>query len=182
MLAQFARWFQPSHSMLESNALYIALVSQSRQPFFYEHFGVADSLDGRFDMIVLHLFLYTGRLTASDNPEWHETANEIVDIMMNDMDRSLREIGVGDMSVGKKVKKMAHALNGRFTIYTDALIDDAALTDALTRNVYRGAPPDAAHVQKLAAYVREAIDVLAKSDEAALKTGAINWPSPALIE
>lgn len=177
MLAQFARWFQPSHTLLESHDLYIALVRQSRQPFFYSDYAVADSLDGRFDMIVLHLFLYTQALTQSADPALHETANELVDIMMNDMDRSLREIGVGDMSVGKKVKKMAHALNGRFTIYTDALQDEASLHDALTRNVYRGAPTDPSHVQKLATYVQAAVAALARTDEVALKTGAVSWPT-----
>lgn len=178
MLAQFARWFQPSNAMLESHRLYIALVSQSRQPFFYEQLGVADSLDGRFDMIVLHLFLYTQAFKRFDEPAMHETANELVDIMMTDMDRSLREIGVGDMSVGKRVKKMADALNGRFTVYGEALDDDAALCDALARNVYRSEQADAPEISKLAAYVQAAANMLASADEATLKTGAVNWPNP----
>ncbi|WP_374466727.1 ubiquinol-cytochrome C chaperone family protein, partial [Ferrovibrio sp.] len=92
-------------------ALYRAIVAQSRQAGFYREHGVPDSLDGRFDMIVLHSFLVMRRLRrigAAAEP----LSQQLFDLMFADMDSNLREIGVGDLSVGKKVKAMAQAFYG----------------------------------------------------------------------
>jgi cytochrome b pre-mRNA-processing protein 3 len=115
--------------------LYDAIVAAARQPHFYENGGVPDTLDGRFDLIVLHLFLVLERMEG----ETAGSRQKLIDYFFLDMDRSLREIGVGDLSVGKKVRKMAEAFYGRITTYTRAMErDEAALIEALQRNVFAG--------------------------------------------
>lgn len=120
--------------------LYGSAVSAARDPSLYTAFGVPDTLDGRFDMIALHVVLLIRRLQALPDPG-RAVAQAVFDAMFNDMDRSLREMGVGDLSVGKKVKKMWTALHGRAQAYGAALdcADSLALNEALVRNVWRGA-------------------------------------------
>jgi cytochrome b pre-mRNA-processing protein 3 len=121
--------------------LYDAIVAAARQPHFYENGGVPDTLDGRFDLIVLHLFLVLERMEA----ETEGSRQRLIDYFFLDMDRSLREIGVGDLSVGKKVRKMAEAFYGRITTYTKAIEQgEAALVEALQRNVFAGESNSAA--------------------------------------
>ena len=176
MFAQFARWFKPSATTTQAHALYIALVRQARQPFFYTHAGVPDTVDGRFDQILLHCFLLTHRLRQEpDHPEAARTAAAITDRFFDDMDRSLREMGVGDMSVGKKIKKMADALNGRFVTYEKALADKEELAFAITRNVYGTAQADADKVSQLADYVLSTHEALARQSVDSLLQGQIIW-------
>ncbi len=120
--------------------LYVAAVAAARDPFLYTAVGVADTLDGRFDLVGLHTFLVIRRLQAQPRPG-PDLAQAVFDAMFNDMDVNLREMGVGDLSVGKKVKVMWEAFNGRATAYASALDagDAAALQAALLRNVWRGA-------------------------------------------
>jgi cytochrome b pre-mRNA-processing protein 3 len=138
--------------------IYDLIVEQSRRPEFYRDLGVADSLDGRFDMLSLHAMLVMRRLKA--NPEGGgEIGQALFDHMFTDMDLSLREIGVGDLSVGKKVKQMSSAFLGRVVAYENGLADmesDTELVGALIRNVYRDEAPDEVVSERLASYVRKA--------------------------
>jgi cytochrome b pre-mRNA-processing protein 3 len=115
-------------------ALYEAIVAAARQPQFYADMDVPDTVDGRFDMITLHMFLVLDRLKEGE----HEaTRQNLTDVFFRDMDRSLREMGVGDLSVGKKVRKMAEAFYGRLLAYKSAANEGLdALAAALTRNIY----------------------------------------------
>src|SRR5690242_9073061 len=88
-------------------ALYGAIVAQARAPAFYMNYGVPDTLDGRFELLVLHAFLYFRRLKREPAAEAGEAGQAVFDLMFLDMDRSLRELGVGDLSVPKKIKRMA---------------------------------------------------------------------------
>jgi cytochrome b pre-mRNA-processing protein 3 len=116
-----------------ARALYEAIVAAARRTTFYEDMGVPDTVDGRFDMIVLHLFVVLDRLKG----EHQNLQQAITDEFFKDMDRSLREMGVGDLSVGKKVRKMAEAYAGRIQAYGEAAAkDDEALLAAVQRNVY----------------------------------------------
>jgi cytochrome b pre-mRNA-processing protein 3 len=136
--------------------LYDAIVAAARQPIFYEKWGVPDTLDGRFDVIVLHMFLVLERLKGGAE----ETRANLIDYFFLDMDRSLREMGVGDVSVGKKVRKMAEAFYGRLTAYSDAVgKSEEALITSLTRNLYAG--QEAEHVADVAAWVAAARRLLA---------------------
>ena len=123
--------------------IYELIVAQSRRPEFYRDLGVADTLDGRFDMLTLHAMLILRRF-KSEPDRTAKTGQDLFDHMFFDMDRSLREIGVGDLSVGKRVKQMSSAFLGRVVAYEQGFADPGGgLEDALIRNVYRDHAPDA---------------------------------------
>ena len=132
----------------------VLVVAQARRPDFYAARHVPDSVDGRFDMLALHLFLMLDRLR--DEPAARRLAQELADAFVRDMDVNLREMGVGDLSVGKKVRGHAAALYGRLAVYRTAFAqpDDAALTDAIQRNIYRSDAPASPDARALAAYAR----------------------------
>lgn len=125
--------------------LYGTVVSAARNPWFYETLGVADTLDGRFDLLGLHAFMMIRRIRRIP-PPGPDLAQAVFDAMFSDMDVNLREMGVGDLSVGKRVRAMWEAFHGRAQAYETAMAagDNAALAAALTRNVWRGAAPDGA--------------------------------------
>ena len=133
--------------------LYGAAVAAARAPVFYTDLGVPDTLDGRFDLVGLHVFLLIRRLRALP-PPGADLAQAVFDAMFHDMDMNLREIGVGDMSIAKKVKQMWEAFHGRAAAYATALAagDAVALEAALARNVWRGAarPGQAAALARVA--------------------------------
>jgi cytochrome b pre-mRNA-processing protein 3 len=108
---------------------------------------VPDTLDGRFDLVALHTFLVIHRLRDAADPG-PTLAQAVFDAMFSDMDHNLREIGVGDLSVGKRMRAMWEAFHGRSRVYAAAIgaADRAALEAALARNVWRGAAPDGAAV------------------------------------
>ena len=115
--------------------LYEAIVASARQEKFYTEMDVPDTLDGRFDMIVLHLFLVLDRLRG----EAGDMKQKLTDVFFKDLDRTLREMGVGDLSVAKKIRPMAEAFAGRIKAYALALEQgDETLIGALRRNVYAG--------------------------------------------
>lgn len=124
--------------------LYGAAVTAAREPFLYTGLGVPDTLDGRFDMVALHTFLVIRRLKR-EPPPGPALAQAVFDAMFSDMDVNLREMGVGDLSVGRKVRVMWEAFHGRAAAYSAAMEagDMAMLEAALERNVWRGKPaPD----------------------------------------
>jgi cytochrome b pre-mRNA-processing protein 3 len=130
--------------------LYGAAVAAARDPFLYTAVGVPDTLDGRFDMVGLHTFLLIQRLKREAAPG-PALAQAVFDAMFSDMDVNLREMGVGDLSVGRKVRVMWEAFHGRAAAYSAAMAagDMAALDAALERNVWRGKPPPAETVRAL---------------------------------
>ncbi len=125
--------------------LYSAAVAAARDPWFYTALGVPDTLDGRFDLIALHVFLLIHRLQDAPIPG-PALAQAVFDAMFSDMDNNLREIGVSDLSIGKRVRAMWEAFHGRAKAYTSAILaaDADALADALARNVWRNAAPEGA--------------------------------------
>lgn len=117
--------------------LYSKAVAAARQPYFYADLGVPDTLDGRFDMVGLHAFLLIRRL--SDEPGGQPVAQALFDAMFNDMDVNLREMGVSDLSVGRKNKVMWEAFHGRSNVYSEAMeLGPEALAEALERNLWPG--------------------------------------------
>ena len=126
-------------------ALYGAAVAAARDPYFYADLGVPDTLDGRFDLVGLHVCLLIRRLRALPDPR-PTLAQAVFDAMFSDMDINLRELGVGDLSVGKRVRAMWEAFHGRAAAYDAALdaADPAVLEAALARNVWRGGPAEGA--------------------------------------
>ena len=126
-------------------ALYTAAVAAARDPWAFEALDVPDTLDGRFDMVGMQVFLVVHRL-HTEGKAGKDLAQAVFDAMFADMDTNLRELGVGDMTVAKKVKAMWEAFHGRSTAYAAAIDsgDTAGLASALERNVWRmEAPPGA---------------------------------------
>ncbi|RMD62930.1 MAG: hypothetical protein D6826_06210 [Alphaproteobacteria bacterium] len=163
-----------------ARALYAALVAQARQPHFYARWGVPDTLDGRFDLIALHAFLLLHRL-QQEHPHSKGLAQALLDTIFTDMDSNLREMGVGDLGVGRRVKRMAQGLYGRIAAYDEALSGPPeALEAALRRNLYGTvAVPDPACVEAMAGYVRAQAAHLKTQDYATLATGTVNFDGPA---
>jgi len=135
-----------------AHGLYAAIVVRARTAEFYSGLGVPDTLDGRFDMIVLHMFLVLERL-RSGNKAGRHLSQALFDLMFRDMDRSLREIGVSDHAIGRRIKQMISAFYGRMQAYGEAGDDPARLAEAVRRNVYREQSSDPAALSRLAGYM-----------------------------
>lgn len=167
-----------------ANALYLALVAQARQPIFYLSFGVPDTLDGRFDMIALHAFLLLHRLKMAQGHEFGslpaDLSQEVFDLMFADMDRNLREMGVGDLGIAPKVKTMARAFYGRVAAYEAGLdaSEPSVLLDALKRNLYRGVNPAEIHVRTMADYVQNQVAFLNDQPTEELLAGTVRFAAP----
>ena len=132
-------WSRNTAKKQVADAIYAAIVAQARRPSFYRDAGVPDSLDGRFDVLVIHAFLFLRRLKREG-----ETAAEVgqlvFDAMFADLDQNLREMGVGDLGIAKRVRKMASAFYGRTAAYDEALDgyseDPQPLELAVKRNMF----------------------------------------------
>lgn len=168
------RLFRRGRNDEAARALYVAIVAQARRPEFYLRAAVPDTLDGRFDLLALHVFLVLHRLRA-EGVRTEVLAQNLFDLMFFDMDQNLRELGVGDMSVGRKVKAMAKALYGRIAAYEPGLADPAVLTDALGRNLYRGHPPEVGAVDRVQRYVRATATALAEQGVESLLVGQVRF-------
>ncbi len=161
-------------------SLYTAAVRAARAPYFYAELEVPDTMDGRFDMIGLFVFLLIDRLQKESEPG-PELAQAVFDAMFLDMDMTLRELGVSDMAVGRRVKAMWEALHGRSLAYAGPLgaADGPGLAEALARNVWRGIG-SGQHAAALAELALEQRQQLAAQDVSGLSTGAVNFlPAPA---
>ena len=161
------------------HALYSAAVAAARDPWYYQALGVPDTLDGRFDLVALFAFLLIHRLRDASDPG-PALAQAVFDAMFSDMDNNLREIGVSDLSVGKRVRAMWEAFHGRAKVYALAIqaTDRAALEAALARNVWRGTGPEGATAY-LARVVLAQTAHLADQPLAAFASGAAHFLSAA---
>jgi cytochrome b pre-mRNA-processing protein 3 len=160
------------------SALYGAIVAQARLPCFYQDYAVADTVNGRFDLIVLHLALVLDRMAA--DPALRELGQSLFDRFCQDMDHNLREMGISDIKVPKEMRRLGEAYYGRAQVYGAALAapGEAALAEALTRNIYNGEPAAPAAPARLAAYIRETVVRMAQQDAAAIADGRLSFPHP----
>lgn len=136
-------------------ALYTRTAERARAPELFEACGVPDTLDGRFDALALHAALTIDRLRRE--PDGEALAQAFFDAMFRHLDLTLREIGVQDLGVGRRIKIMAEGLHGRALAYREAIAGDPGqLLEALRRNAYGGRPPvDDQAVERLAGHVRQ---------------------------
>ena len=158
---------------LPGDALYRRIVEVARQPQSFIAGGVPDTVDGRFDMVALVLALVLMRLESAGEMQ---LASDLTERFITDMDGSLREIGISDQVVGKHIGNMVSALGGRLGAYRDALAADApatALSDALARNLYRGAPVAADALAWQTAHARSLHARISSTALDALKQGTI---------
>ena len=171
--------FRRSRLRRTADTLYVAAVRQARQPGFYTRFGAPDTLDGRFDMVTLHVFLLLRRL-RDEGKEGAALAQKLFDVMFEYMDQDLREMGVGDLSVGKKVKAMARAVYGRIAAYEAALDEggeagQAQLVEALRRNLYSARDPHDEDARAFARYIVDQAAALAGHSGADLLAGRASF-------
>ena len=159
--------------------LYVRVVEHARCPEFFDDFGVPDTPEGRFEMIALHAFLVMQRLTEGDE-KTKRFSQELFDHMFADMDRNLRELGVGDLSVGKKIKALARSFYGRTVAYQRGLAEagDTLLMEGLQRNVYGAAEITTGALPRLASYVRRQADVLTRQPLEDLCKGLVRFDRP----
>jgi cytochrome b pre-mRNA-processing protein 3 len=172
----FQSLFRQRGPKVVGRLLYESAVERARQPSFYTEFAVADTVEGRFELYSLHVILLLHRLKR-EGDQAAETAQALFDVFVSQLDHALREIGVGDLSVAKKMRKLGEAFYGRAKAY-DAALDaavDAELEALIGRTVFEGAP-EAGRAEALAAYVRKGVAVLAAQPLETLLEGRVDWP------
>jgi cytochrome b pre-mRNA-processing protein 3 len=159
-------------------AVYNAIVAQSRQPRFYAEWQVPDTVTGRFDMISLHMALLFRRLRAETGDQ-KEFSQAVFDLFFKDMDRSLREMGVGDLGVPKRIQKMGNIFFGLLASLNAAMDrnDAEALQEVLARNVFGGEPGE--HTLALAEYLFAEDAALAAQTADAITGGNLSFKAAA---
>jgi cytochrome b pre-mRNA-processing protein 3 len=161
-----------------AESAYRLVVEQARQPVFFVEWGVPDTLDGRFELLSLHAFLYLYRL-KSERPRAKALAQAFFDTMFADLDRALRELGTGDLRVGREVKRMAQGFYGRVRAYESGIAaDDSVLGAALARNLFGTVRAPLARLEAMTRYVRRAAEDLRGQSAAELLGGRVRFVSP----
>ena len=146
-------------------------------PIFFDELGVPDTPEGRFEMVALHAALVLRRLRA-EGAEGQAVGQELFDLMFADMDASLRELGVGDLGVGKYVKRLAGNFYARIAALDQVLggSDPERLDRLLRHNVYHGSsPPEPGQLRTLAVYLLEQDRCLAVQPSAGLQRGEVTF-------
>jgi len=161
---------------------YALLTAAARRPVFYTDMDVPDTVMGRFEMLSACLILYFRRTRGSQRPG-QEIAQEIIDAFFEDVDHSIRELGVGDVGVPKRMKKLASMFYGRLESYAAALErgDRNELAAALQRNFHPKAGEEAASMRGLADYLLAAEAKLAQAGEDIVEAGRIDLPEAAAV-
>jgi cytochrome b pre-mRNA-processing protein 3 len=142
--------FGKGERVRQAAVIYGEAVARARRPELYDRFGVPDTPAGRFEMVAWQVILEMNRL-SDRGEQGRKLAQEVVDLMFADMDRSLRDLGVGDMSVGREMRKLGEAWKARIVLAERALpslpsglpADVEALATFLAKNAGDGAPVDA---------------------------------------
>lgn len=170
------RLFNRSRFSERAHLLHDAIVAQARTPALFRRHAIPDTFDGRFEFLVLHVLLVMRRLRAS-GADGGDAAQELFDLVFADLDRALRETGVGDLKVGSRIRRMAQAYFGRARALDDALAaavpDD--LNKVLERNVYGTVSVEAESVRRLASYVRRQVAHLDSMENHRVLTGHIDF-------
>jgi cytochrome b pre-mRNA-processing protein 3 len=177
MKAVLASLFRPKARRAAVHAAYGRIVERARLPLFYTGWGVPDTLDGRFELLALHAFLVLNRLKR-EHDATAPFAQALFDTMFADLDRALREMGAGDLGIGRRIKAMATGFYGRIAAYEKGLADAPALTAALRRTLYYTASPSETQLAQAAEYVRRQAAALAAQPVAALLAGEVAFAAP----
>jgi cytochrome b pre-mRNA-processing protein 3 len=164
----------PSRGTIEG--IYGMIVTQAREPVFYRNLGVPDTVNGRFDLLVLHLWMVLRRLKPIEGGTG--VAQTLFDRFCDDMDANLREMGVGDLTVPKRMQAFGEAFYGRAAAYDVALAaGQEPLAQSLCKNILNGEAIEKA--RRLAIYAEAAIATLAATDDANLQSASWKFPAPA---
>lgn len=169
--------FAPRPATEAGRRLYAAAVVQARQPWFYAEAGVPDTYEGRFELYTIHTVLVLHRLKRQ-GLQAAETGQALFDAYLRDLDDALREMGVGDLSVGKKMRKLGEAFYGRAKAYDQVLsepVDRERLSELIGRTVLAGRRTETAGL--LAAYVARAVQALADQPLDGILGAELSWPA-----
>jgi cytochrome b pre-mRNA-processing protein 3 len=169
------RLFKPRVAVLAGQSLYERVVVQARSPRLYAELGAPDTTEGRFEIYSLHVYLLLERL-KEQGPQAAETAQALLDTYLSALDNTLREMGLGDVGVGRQVRKLGEAFYGRIRSYEigmAALPDTSALEAVLIRTAYAGADPGSA--PRLADYIVRQRTALASAPLEDLFSGNVAW-------
>jgi cytochrome b pre-mRNA-processing protein 3 len=177
LIVMFGGLFRRDPYRVEAARLYGVLAEQARQPIFFSELGVPDTVDGRFDLLSLHAALAIERL--KQETDGVALSQSLFDAMFRHLDLTLREMGVQDLGVGRRIKIMAEGFHGRGLALREAMAgDDAALTAVLTRNVLGAGPILPGAPERLTRYGRALAAVLAACSRADMLNGKIGFPQP----
>jgi cytochrome b pre-mRNA-processing protein 3 len=148
------RLFQAPRFQGEARVLYRQIAERARRPVLYTLYGVPDTIDGRFEMLCLHAYAVFHGLKGK-GPDADALSQAIYDAMFADLDGALRELGVADLGVGRRIKTMTEALNGRIQAYDRGFESngDGDLEQAVRRNIYGTATPTEDQVRVMAQYM-----------------------------
>jgi cytochrome b pre-mRNA-processing protein 3 len=176
----FGLFGKKNHNRTIIERQYAALTATARQPGFYADLAVPDTVMGRFEMLSVVMILFFRRTRASET-SGQEIAQEIVDAFFQDIDYSIRELGIGDNGVPKRMKKLAGMFYGRLESYAAAMDrnDRETLAQALRRNIYPEPRDDAPDMRSLADWMMSAEAHLSGISEADIATGSATLPRPA---
>lgn len=170
------RLLRPRPALAAGRALYSRAVDQARTPALYADLSVPDTVEGRFELYSLHVVLLLDRLRGQGQAA-SDVSQALFDTYVKGLDNALREMGVGDLSVGRKMRKLGEAFYGRGKSYETAfaaLPDEAPLHALLARTVYAAADETAA-APRLAAYVLAERAALAGQDLDTVLSGEVTW-------
>lgn len=178
----FANLFKRSRNHEVPQELYGSVVAQSRNPVFFTDFGFEDTVTGRFDLVALHLYLFSRRLVREDTSLSQSLNQEVFDQFTDDTDRALRELGVGDTSVPKRKKKMIRTFYAMVEDFSEPLDhnDIDALINQIEKRFGLSEESNSApfEYQALAQYMMAASDDLDANPSDTIMTGQISWPDP----
>jgi cytochrome b pre-mRNA-processing protein 3 len=177
--AMISRWFRPIPQRENIASLYGAIVAQARAPAFYSRYGVPDTVTGRLELIMLHALLVLRRLRDETAPV-RTLAQGLFDAFCQDMDDSMREMGVGDLAVPRKMRRIGQAFYERQAAYEAALAQphDCALEACLRRYLFGPGEPSTGP-ERLAAYMREAAGQLDRQTD--FERGLVVFPDPSAV-
>lgn len=169
--------FRKDNDEVAVRAVYGVIVEQARKAAFYGAAAVPDTPKGRFAMVAMHAFLAMDRLGSE--PLARNFSQALFDLMFEDMDRNLREMGVGDLSVGKKVKGLAQHFYAMAAACKEGLKGGGDTLDAPLRQfVYQDEEPAEGALAALAGYIRASVALLAEQDAVAIAAGKIAFATP----
>ncbi len=170
----------------QTDLLYKKIIAQARLPIFYQHYGVADTGDGRFDSLALHMILVLEILQQKnqrdDNPQETQKitrfSKELIEVMVEDLDHNFREMGVGDLAVGKRIKGMLKGFYGRMKSYQAGFQDEKALKESLARNLYRKTEVKNNTLDAMSAYILQQLAHLQNCDMEKICAGEFTFYQP----
>mgnify|MGYP001346317708 FL=1 len=158
--------------------IYSSIIEQSRQQSFYTNYGVPDTPEGRFDMIIIHAFLVLRRLRDETT---NDLSQEIFDLMFADMEQNLREMGIGDTGIAKKIMAMAEAFYGRIKVYEIGLKDTPFLKKALNRNLFRDSNAKEEQIRSMAKYIKQEANRIETIEINEILNGNLSFSSPSVF-